>query len=129
MPQGADHVAPPGGIDETDGSRQVAVGPSWQEYSTRGRSTLFAPPGLVVAASYTQQAGPWPGHILTRLAATDPDVTRFGPATIPIVGGTSQPNPLATTIRFKYPTRGEGQEQYQADPVRVFNLKVGKELR
>jgi hypothetical protein len=117
------------GIDDTDSYRLFAFGPSWQEYSIRGGATWFAPWGMVVAASYTQQAGPWPGHILTRVAATDPDVTRFGPATIPIVGGTSQPNPLATTIRFKYPTRGEGQEQYQADPVRVLNLKVGKELR
>ena len=116
------------GIDDTDSYRLFAFGPSWQEYSIRGGGTWFAPWGLVVAASYTQQAGPWPGHILTRLAATDPDVTRFGPATIPVAGGV-QSNPLATTIRIKYPTRGDGQEQYQAPPVKAINLKVGKKLR
>lgn len=116
------------GVDDTDSYRLFAFGPSWQEYSIRGGGTWFAPGGLVVAASYTQQAGPWPGHILTRLAANDPDVTRFGPATIPVVGGV-QSNPLATTIRIKYATRGEGQEQYQAPPVKVLNLKVGKKLR
>jgi Carboxypeptidase regulatory-like domain/TonB dependent receptor len=116
------------GVDDTDSYRLFAFGPSWQEYTIRAGGTWFAPLGFVISASYTQQAGPWPGHILTRLAANDPDVTRFGPATIPVVGG-SQSNPLATTIRIKYPTRGEGQEQYQADPVRVLNLKVGKKLR
>jgi hypothetical protein len=47
---------------------------------------------------------------------------------VPVVGGT-QSNPLATTIRIKYPTRGEGQEQYQAPPVRAINVKVGKKLQ
>ena len=43
--------------------------------------------------------------------------------------GGVQSNPLATTIRIKYATRGDGQDQYQAPPVRVLNLKVGKKLR
>lgn len=118
----------PRGVDDADSYRLFAFGPSWQEYSIRLGGVWFAPGGIVVAPSFTQQAGPWPGIILTRLAANDPDVTRFGPATVPVVGGT-QSNPLATTVRFRYATRGEGQEQYQAPPVRVLNLKLGKTFK
>ena len=56
------------------------------------------------------------------MAASDP---RFGPSLIPIVGGT-QPNPLATTNRFKFATRAEGQ--VLGDPISILNVKVGKKF-
>jgi hypothetical protein len=83
----------------------------------------MAPAGIVVAASWDDTAGPLSGTILTRIAAADP---RFGPALIPVVGGT-QPNPLATTNRFKYSTRGEGQ--VEGPPIRILNIKAGKKFK
>ena len=62
--------------------------------------------GIVVAGSYDVTAGPYSGAILTRIAAADPI---FGPALITLANGTTQPNPLATTNRFKFPTRGDDQ--------------------
>jgi hypothetical protein len=79
-------------------------------------------------------AGPWSGAIVDRLSATDPDVTRFGPPRVNVVGGT-QPNPLNTTIRFcgvaegpclANPTRGDGQ--VQAEGVHTLGLKIGKKF-
>jgi hypothetical protein len=99
-----------------------AYGPTWKPYTIRTAMTWLAPAGIVIAGSYDITAGPWSGAILTRVAASDP---RFGPALIPIVGGT-QPNPLATTNRFKFATRAEGQ--VLGDPIRILNVKVGKKF-
>ena len=96
---------------------------TWRPYTVRTALTWLAPAGMTVAASWDVTSGSLSGTILTRIAASDP---RFGPALIPIVGG-SQPNPLATTNRFKYATRGEGQ--VQGPPVKLLNIKVGKKLR
>ena len=96
---------------------------TWKPYTIRTAVTWAAPAGIVVAASWDDTAGPLSGTILTRIAAADP---RFGPALIPVVGGT-QPNPLATTNRFKYATRGEGQ--VEGPPIRILNMKVGKKFK
>jgi Carboxypeptidase regulatory-like domain/TonB dependent receptor-like, beta-barrel len=79
---------------------------------------------IVVAANYTLQSALWSGPILTRLAAPDP---RFGPATVTLTNGRVVSNPLATTIRFAYPTRDEGQ--FTLPSVHVWNLRVGKDVR
>jgi hypothetical protein len=58
------------------------------------------------------------------LTAPDP---QFGPARITLANGTTQPNPLATAIRFAYPTRGEGQI---ANPiVTPLGLKIAREFK
>jgi len=100
-----------------------AYGPTWKKYTIRTAVTWVAPAGITVAASWDDTAGPWSGAILTRVAASDP---RFGPALIPVVGGT-QSNPLATTNRFKYPTRGDSQ--VLGDPIMILNMKIGKKIR
>ncbi len=104
--------------------------PTWTPGSFRVAGTWNAPLGIVVSTSYTIVGGPWTGPILTQLAANDPDVTRFGPArfngTTPVASG-GQANPLATRIRFLYPTRGDGQEGLPY--VKTLNFKFGYRLR
>jgi hypothetical protein len=78
----------------------------------------------VVALNYTFQSGLWSGPIFTRLAAADP---QFGPATVTLSNGRTVSNPLATTIRFAYPTRNEGQ--FTLPDVHILNLRVGKNFR
>jgi hypothetical protein len=129
MPRGNnDHNQFLGGTTQT-------YGPTWQQYSFRVGGTWFAPLGIVVGASYTQMAGPWSGSIIERLSANDPDVLRFGPARVPVVGGT-QPNPLATTLRFcgaaegpclANPTRGD--DQVKAHFIPTLGLKIGKKFK
>ena len=86
--------------------------PTWTPGSFRVAGTWNAPKGIVLSTSYTMVGGPWTGPILAQLAANDPDVLKYGPArfngTTPVASG-GQANPLATRIRFLYPTRGEGQ--------------------
>jgi hypothetical protein len=104
--------------------------PTWTPGSFRLAGTWNAPRGVVLSASYTMVGGPWTGPILKQLAANDPAVTRFGPArfngTTPVASG-GQANPLATRIRFFYPTRGEGQAALPY--VHTLNLKLGYRLK
>ncbi len=122
MPRGNNEdnsLPPPGGTTLT-------YGPTWIDYSVRLGGTYFAPKGVVIGVSYSLVAGPWSGAVVTRLAATDPDVTRFGPPTVPVTGGRTQPNPLNTTIRYNYPTRGEGQ--VRAPAIGTLGVKIGKKI-
>jgi hypothetical protein len=50
----------------------------------------------------------------------------FGPSTVVSSTGVRQSNPLATRIRFYYPTRGEGQPR--APDVHIVGVKVGKRI-
>lgn len=124
MPRGNNEnnsLPPPGGTNLT-------YGPTWLEYSLRFGGTYYAPLGIVVGASYTQEAGPWSGAVVDRLTASDPDVLRFGPSTVvnPTTGF-SAPNPLSTVIRYAYANRGEGQ--VQADTVKTVGIKIGKKFK
>jgi outer membrane receptor for Fe3+-dicitrate len=78
----------------------------------------------VLATNYTLQSALWSGPIVTRLAAPDP---RFGPATVTLSNGRVVSNPLATTIRFAYPTRDEGQ--FTLPAVQVWNARIGRDFR
>jgi len=83
-----------------------------------------APLSLVVSGSFTARRTHWAGPIYDRLTAPDP---QFGPARITLANGTTQPNPLATAIRFAYPTRGEGQI---ANPIVMpLGLKIAREFK
>lgn len=108
------------------GGTTLTYGPTWLDYSVRLGGTYFAPKGIVVGVSYSLVAGPWSGPVVTRLAATDPDVTRFGPPTVPVAGGRTQPNPLNTTIRNAFANRGEGQVRLPA--VGTLGIKIGKKI-
>jgi hypothetical protein len=83
-----------------------------------------APWDIVVATNYTLQSGLWSGPIVTRVTQADP---RFGPPTVTLSNGRVVSNPLATTIRFAYSTRDEGQ--FTLPGLRIWNVRVGKDVR
>jgi len=83
-----------------------------------------APWDIVLATNYTLQSALWSGPILTRIAAPDP---QFGPPTVRLSNGRVVSNPLATTIRFAYPTRDDGQ--FTLPAVHVWNLRIGRDIR
>jgi hypothetical protein len=95
--------------------------PSWQPHVARIGATYNGPWNLLVSGTYSIQAGPYTGPVVTRIAAADP---AFGPASVTLSNGRTVSNPLATTIRFVGPTRGDGQ--LEADPLTTVNLRVGK---
>jgi hypothetical protein len=98
--------------------------PMWNPYSIRMAGTWSAPAEMLVSVSYTIMAGPYNGPIIDQLPANSPLLAPFGPATVVSTTGARQPNPLATRIRFYYPTRGEGQ--VKAPDVHTLNAKVGR---
>jgi Carboxypeptidase regulatory-like domain len=111
----------------TTGGTTHTYGPTWQKYRLNFGGTWIAPRGVVVAASYTVEAGPWSGAVVTFIDdANDPRRTIFGPATVVSSTGFRASNPLSTGMRFAYATRGEGQ--VMAPPVKTFGLKIGKKL-
>ena len=93
---------------------------SWQKHNFRIGGTFTTSFGLLASVSYSYQSGPYSGAIITRIAAADP---AFGPATVRLSNGRNVSNPLATTNRFAFPTRGEGQ--IKLEPLQNLNLKVG----
>jgi hypothetical protein len=108
------------------GTTTLTYGPTWIDYSIRLGGTYFAPKGIVLGLSYSHVAGPWSGAVVDRLAATDPEVTRFGPPTVPLANGRTAPNPLNTVIRNAFETRGDGQTR--APAIGTLGLKIGKKF-
>ncbi len=108
---------PPGGSD-------VFGNTAWQDHTLRLSAVYNLPYDLQASAHYVYQSGPFTGPIVTRLAASDP---RFGPPSVTLSNGRVVTNPLATTIRYAFATRGEGQ--VKADPRQELNLKFSKRLR
>ncbi len=109
-----------------DTGNALSYGPTWMKYRMNFGGTWLAPLGVVVAGSYTIQAGPWSGAILYRLPATDPQIAVFGPARFTLPNGTTATNPLSTRNRYVYRTRGEGQ--FQAPAIHTVGLKLGKRV-
>jgi hypothetical protein len=99
------------------GSRQ------WREGVVSLSGSALGPWGIRIAPLLTYQSGPWSGPIVTRIAAPDP---AFGPTTVVLSNGRVASNPLATTIRFAYPTRGDGQFTLKA--MSSLNLQLSREL-
>jgi hypothetical protein len=64
--------------------------------------------------------------VVTRLDANDPDVTRFGPPTVPLANGRTAPNPLNTVIRNAFATRGDGQTR--APAIGTLGVKLAKKF-
>jgi hypothetical protein len=110
----------------TNGTTVHTYGPTWQKYRMNFGGTYIAPYGILLAASYTIEAGPWSGAIVDVLPVGDPRLAVFGPATVVSSTGVSQSNPLATLMRFVYPTRGDGQ--VMAPAVKTLGLKIGKKF-
>jgi hypothetical protein len=95
--------------------------PSWQDHVLRIGGSYQTFWDVMVASSFSYQSGPFSGPVVTRIAAPDP---QFGPPTIVTSTGRTVSNPLATTIRFAYSDRGEGQ--IKAPNLVVWNLRFGK---
>ena len=95
-------------------------GVAYRPYSFRMAGQYHAPHGLNIAGSYVIQAGGYLGPVLIQSVA-DPV---FGPGTVRLANGTTQPNPLATAWRFAYGTRSDGQELNEA--TRYLQVNVGR---
>ena len=107
-----------------DTGNALSYGPTWMKYRANFGVVWNAPWKLSVAGSVTVQAGPWSGSPLYRLAANDPAIAAFGPASFKLPNGTTQANPLATRNRYVYSDRGEGQ--VQAPAITTVGLKIGR---
>lgn len=99
-------------------------GAAYRPFAVRIAGQYNAPLGISIAASAVVQAGGYVGPIVTRLTAADP---RFGPATVTLANGTTQPNPLATTIRFAYSDRSGGQ--VINDTAKYMQFKIGRNFK
>jgi hypothetical protein len=98
-------------------------GVAYRPYSVRMAGQYFAPHGVRVSASYIIQAGGYLGPVIRQVTA-DPI---FGPGTIRLADGTTQSNPLATTYRFVYNTRSDGQ--LRNETARYLQLNLGRTFK
>ena len=101
--------------------------PMWNPFSYRFNGTWHAPFGILAAGSYSIVSGGWSSWIVKQLPRDSPEIAVFGPATVVSSTGVRQSNPLATRIRFAYPTRGEGQVLLAA--THTVGLKISKRFR
>jgi Carboxypeptidase regulatory-like domain/TonB dependent receptor-like, beta-barrel/TonB-dependent Receptor Plug Domain len=102
-------------------TQPLTASAQWQDHVVRAAAAVNAPWSLLVATNYTFQSGTWSGPIVTRVDAPDP---AFGPPTVRLSNGRVVSNPLATVIRFAYPTRGDGQQRTPA--VHALNVRAGR---
>jgi hypothetical protein len=102
-------------------TQSVTASAQWQDHVARAAVAVTAPWGVILATNYTFQSGTWSGPIITRIAAADP---AFGPPTVTLSNGRVVSNPLATTLRFAYPTRGDGQ--LRTPNLHALNLRAGR---
>ena len=109
-------------LDGGVGSTPAFAG--FRPYAVRAVGQYLAPWGITLAGSYEVSAGDYTAPIVTKLSAADP---RFGPALVTLANGTKQPNPLATTIRLAFPTRGDGSVLNEA--TKSLQLKIGREFK
>jgi hypothetical protein len=82
----------------------------WFPYSIRLAGTWHAPYGVQVSATWSMIKPSWSGPITDRLGKNDPDLATFGTPTVISSTGVSQSNPLYRRERYRFDTRGEGQE-------------------
>jgi hypothetical protein len=115
------------GDDNTLNGGGRESGAAYRPFSLRIGGQWNAPLGISVGGSYVIQAGGYVGPLLIQLPANDPQVTQFGPSTVRLANGSTQPNPLATRIRFQGPTRGDGQTRN--DDAKYMQLKIGRPFR
>lgn len=95
--------------------------PTWQDHILRLGLLYRGPWNMTVASNYSLQSGMFSGPIITILPGPD---RSFGPPTVTLSNGRIASNPLATTSRFAYATRGDGQ--LKLDALHLLNLRVGR---
>jgi hypothetical protein len=94
----------------------------WQDHVARIGATYNGPWRLLLSTSYQFQSGAWSGPIVSEVPA-DP---AFGPSTVILSNGRAVTNPLATAIRFAYPTRADGQ--LRTSVLHVWNVRIGRQF-
>lgn len=99
------------------GGRESGV--AYRPFSVRIAGQYHAPWELRVAASYIIQAGGYLGPVVVQNATGDPI---FGAGTVRLANGTSASNPLATSWRFAYGTRSDGQVRNETTAYLQLNL-------
>lgn len=104
---------------ESDGFSSLPGSGTWRAYVVHAAASYQAPWRLQTSINLTWQSGAWSGPV-TQLASPDP---AFGPATVTLSNGRVVSNPLATPVRFAYPTRAEGQLRLPS--LVLANLRVG----
>ncbi|MCU1384443.1 MAG: TonB-dependent receptor plug [Acidobacteria bacterium] len=109
-------------LSGTNMSQAATASAQWQDHVARAGATYRAAWGLQLSSSYTFQSGAWSGPVVSQGAA-DP---AFGPPTLTLSNGRVVSNPLATTIRFAYPTRADGQ--VRTARLHVWNVRVGRQF-
>jgi hypothetical protein len=108
-------------LSGTNMTQRSTASAQWQDHVVRLGVTWTAPWDFIVATNYTFESGAWSGPIITRIDAPDP---AFGPATVTLSNGRRVSNPLATTLRFAYPTRGDGQ--LTTPDLHAWNIRIGR---
>ena len=98
--------------------------PSWIPNAFHLGAAYQAPWNVALATNLSWMGGAWSGPIVKTIAAPDP---AFGPATLTLSNGRVVSNPLATTYRFAYATRDDGQ--IEAPNLIILNLRVGRTFR
>jgi hypothetical protein len=96
-------------------------GAPWHDHTITSGLTWRGPGDVLLATTYTLQSGGWSGPVITRVAASDP---AFGPAILTLSNGRRVSNPLATTLRFVGPTRGDGQ--LTTPVLNIWSARVGR---
>jgi hypothetical protein len=112
------------GDDNTLNGGGRESGAAYRPFSLRIGGQWIAPLGISLGGSYIIQAGGYVGPLLIQLPAADPV---YGPTTVRLANGTTQPNPLANRLRFKGPTRSDGQIRNE-DP-KYLQLKIGRRFK
>jgi len=98
-------------------------GVAYRPFSVRIAGQYFAPWSIRVAASYVIQAGGYLGPVVIQ-SGSNPI---YGPGTVRLANGTTQSNPLATSWRFNYATRSEGQVRNET--ARYLQLNLGRTIK
>jgi len=99
-------------------------GGNWRDHVASVGVSRVLQRGIAVATTYSFQTGPWSGPIVMRL---DQEDLRGGPATVRLTNDRVVSNPLATSLRFAFPTRADGQLTLTG--MHLWNIRVSRTFR
>ena len=109
-------------LSGTNMTQAATASAQWQDHIARVGGTYNGPWRLLFSGGYTFQSGAWSGPIVSQAPAD----RAFGPPTLALSNGRVVSNPLATTVRFAFPTRADGQ--VRTGLLHVLNVRVGRQF-
>jgi hypothetical protein len=109
-------------LSGTNLAQAATASAQWQDHVARAGVTYNGPWNLLLSSSYQFESGAWSGPIVSQVPANP----AFGPPTVTLSNGRVVSNPLSTTVRFTYPTRGDGQ--LRTGVLHVWNARVGRQF-